>query len=60
MTDITDHNHDLEDHIPLLRQLDDARKQSGELRDEGIMVLVKHGKDLLRSHSPYIRCRIDP
>jgi hypothetical protein len=40
MTDATDHNHDLEDHLPTLRKLDEARKRIGELRDEGIKVLI--------------------
>ena len=49
MTDATDHNHDLEDHLPTLRKLDEARKRIGELRDEGIKVLIAHENDLLRS-----------
>ena len=41
MTDVTDHNHDLEDHIPTLRKLDEARKRSAKLRDDGIEVLME-------------------
>jgi hypothetical protein len=50
MTNTTDHNHDLEDRIETLRKLDETRKRSGKLRDEGIEVLMAHRKDLLRSH----------
>jgi hypothetical protein len=42
MTDVTDHNHDLEDHITTLRKLDEARRRSAELRDEGIEVLMEY------------------
>ena len=36
MADPTTQEHDLEDHIQLLRKLDAVRKRSAELRDEGI------------------------
>lgn len=35
------HDHDLEDHIEMLRKLDQARRQSATLRDEGIGVLLE-------------------
>jgi len=41
MGDTTDYIHDLEDHIPILQKLDEARKRSGKLRDEGIEVLME-------------------
>lgn len=41
MTNVTTHEHDLEDHIPTLRKLDEARRRSAELRDEGIEVLME-------------------
>jgi ribosomal protein S16 len=49
MTNASNHEHDLEVHIPTLRKLDDLRRLSGKLRDEGIEVLLKHRKDVLRS-----------
>ncbi|WP_411728329.1 AAA family ATPase [Methyloglobulus sp.] len=41
MTNVTTHEHDLEDHIPTLRMLDEARRRSAELRDEGVDALIK-------------------
>ena len=41
MTNATTHEHDLEDHIPTLRKLDEARRQSAELRNAGIEVLME-------------------
>jgi len=41
MSHPTAHNHDLENHIEDLRKLDEARKKSAELRDEGIDVLME-------------------
>ena len=41
MTHATTHNHDLEDHIEELHKLDEVRKRSAELRDEGIEVLME-------------------
>ncbi|SCX61568.1 ATP-binding protein [Nitrosospira sp. Nsp1] len=40
MADPLTQEHDLEDHIQLLRKLDAVRKRSAELRDEGIEVLM--------------------
>ena len=40
MTQPTNPEHDLEDHIPMLRKLDEVRKRSAELRDEGIKALM--------------------
>ena len=41
MTTICSYDHDLEDHIELLRKLDDARQYSADLRDQGIDVLLE-------------------
>lgn len=41
MADPITQEHDLEDHIQLLRKLDAVRKRSAELRDEGIEVLME-------------------
>lgn len=41
MADPITQDHDLEDHIELLRKLDAVRKRSAELRDDGIEALIE-------------------
>ena len=50
MTYATTNTHHLEDHIEQLRKLDDARKKSGVLMDEGIKILTvpAHETELLK------------
>ena len=50
MANVTIHEHDLEDHIPTLRELDEVRRRSAALRNEGIKILIKDDS-LLESSS---------